>query len=40
MGEKTSTGSGMTEFRRYLMPTLLIAGWFIGCGVMVYFIFS
>ncbi|XP_040284065.1 sarcoplasmic/endoplasmic reticulum calcium ATPase regulator DWORF isoform X1 [Bufo bufo] len=31
---------GMAEYRRYLMPALLIAGWFIGCGVMVYVIFS
>ncbi|XP_066445848.1 sarcoplasmic/endoplasmic reticulum calcium ATPase regulator DWORF isoform X1 [Eleutherodactylus coqui] len=41
MGEKTMTGTaGMAEYRRYLVPALLIAGWFIGCGVMVYVIFS
>ncbi|XP_069830004.1 sarcoplasmic/endoplasmic reticulum calcium ATPase regulator DWORF [Dendropsophus ebraccatus] len=40
MGEKTMTGAGLSEYRRYLMPALLIAGWFIGCGVMVYVIFS
>ncbi|XP_075124878.1 sarcoplasmic/endoplasmic reticulum calcium ATPase regulator DWORF [Leptodactylus fuscus] len=40
MGEKTMTGSGLAEYRRYLVPVLLIAGWFIGCGVMVYVIFS
>ncbi|XP_071995683.1 sarcoplasmic/endoplasmic reticulum calcium ATPase regulator DWORF [Engystomops pustulosus] len=41
MGEKTMMDAGcLAEYRRYLVPALLIAGWFVGCGVMVYVIFS
>ncbi|XP_063297089.1 sarcoplasmic/endoplasmic reticulum calcium ATPase regulator DWORF [Pelobates fuscus] len=41
MGEKTiDLPAGLAEYRRLIVPALLIAGWIIGCGVMIYVVFS
>ncbi|XP_030072696.1 sarcoplasmic/endoplasmic reticulum calcium ATPase regulator DWORF [Microcaecilia unicolor] len=31
---------GQIEYSRLIVPALLIVGWIVGCGVMVYIIFS
>ncbi|XP_029473047.1 DWARF open reading frame [Rhinatrema bivittatum] len=31
---------GEVEYTRYIVPALLLAGWIVGCGVMVYIVFS
>ncbi|XP_069474519.1 sarcoplasmic/endoplasmic reticulum calcium ATPase regulator DWORF isoform X2 [Ambystoma mexicanum] len=42
-GEQDKVGSsraGQIPYTQLIVPALLVAGWFVGCAVMVYVIFS
>ncbi|XP_069474518.1 sarcoplasmic/endoplasmic reticulum calcium ATPase regulator DWORF isoform X1 [Ambystoma mexicanum] len=32
--------TGQIPYTQLIVPALLVAGWFVGCAVMVYVIFS